>query len=188
MVFVNNLLQGEFHRADVTLGRFLFNSTFGVGGLMDLASSNGLERQRGDLGQTLYSWGVPDGPYLVVPIFGPSNPRDAVGGAVEGYASPYGYISSGAAINEANWGRRVTSGVDQRARNTATLDDLQRNSVDFCAMTRSLYRQRRASELRHGEPAPMPDLDTLNNDVGDSAPASQPAKADRGRSDRSAAR
>jgi phospholipid-binding lipoprotein MlaA len=162
VVFENNLLQGEFHRADVTLGRFLFNSTFGVGGLMDLASSNGLEKQSGDLGQTLYSWGVPDGPYLVVPIFGPSNPRDAVGGAVEGYASPYGYISSGATTSEANWGRRVTNGADQRARKIATLDDLQRHSIDFYAETRSLYRQRRANELRHGEPAPMPDFDTLD--------------------------
>lgn len=175
IVFANNLMQGEFKRAHDTFARFLFNSTFGLGGLMDLASESGLEKQSGDLGQTLYSWGAPDGPYLVVPIFGPSSLRDAIGGAVQGYANPYGYISSGAAIDEANWGRRVTSGVDQRARNLDTFDEIQRNAIDLYAETRSVYRQHRAWELRHGEPGAIPDLDNPFSDPAEKVRAFQPS-------------
>src|SRR5579872_3529001 len=91
VIFANDILQGEFKRADTVVGRFLFNSTFGLGGLLDLASEEGLERQTGDFGQTLYSWGVPDGPYLVLPFFGPSNPRDGIGLGVDGYADPWGH-------------------------------------------------------------------------------------------------
>jgi len=168
VVFANDMLQGEFKRADTTAGRFLMNSTFGVGGLMDLATKEGLEKQTGDFGQTLYYWGVPEGPYLVLPILGPSNPRDGIGMGVDGYADPYGLAIPGDTLTNADYGRYVVNGVDQRARNIQTLDELQRNAIDFYSQLRSLFRQHRASELRHGEPAPLPDLDTLYQD-----PASQ---------------
>ena len=93
VIFINDTLQGEFHRANTTAGRFLFNSTFGVGGLWDRASQIGMEKQSGDFGQTLYTWGVPDGPYLVLPLLGPSNPRDIVGMVVDGYADPFSYLA-----------------------------------------------------------------------------------------------
>jgi phospholipid-binding lipoprotein MlaA len=169
VVFANNLLQGEFKRADHTAGRFLMNSTFGVGGLMDLATKEGLEKETGDFGQTLYYWGVPEGPYLVLPILGPSNPRDGIGLGVDSYADPYGLAFSGSTFTNANYGRYVINGVDQRQRNIQTLDELQRNAIDFYSQLRSLFRQHRASELRHGEPAPLPDLDSLYQD-----PASKP--------------
>jgi phospholipid-binding lipoprotein MlaA len=164
IVFGNNLLQGEFKRAHDTFGRFLMNSTLGLGGTLDLATSAGLEKQSGDFGQTLYSWGVPDGPYLVLPVFGPSNPRDAVGMGVDFYAAPFDRL----AHNYHYWWvpiiKGFVDGVDQRARNLDTIDEIQRNAIDFYAELRSLARQHRASELRHGEPAPIPDLDTLYED------------------------
>src|SRR6202035_58057 len=78
--------------AGTTIARFLVNSVFGFGGLIDVASHNDLaEPKAGDFGATLYVWGVAEGPYLVLPLFGPSNPRDAVGMAVDGVADPWGY-------------------------------------------------------------------------------------------------
>lgn len=159
IVFANNLLQGEFKRAHDTAARFLMNTTFGLGGTMDVATKDGLEKQTGDFGQTLYSWGVPDGPYLVLPILGPSNPRDGIGMGVDSYADPFGQAFSGATATYAELGRYAVNGIDQRARNIETLDEIQRNAIDFYAQLRSLFRQHRAADLRHGEPAPLPELD-----------------------------
>jgi phospholipid-binding lipoprotein MlaA len=173
IVFANNLLQGEFKRAHDTLARFLMNSTFGIGGIFDLATKGGLEKQSGDFGQTLYSWGVTDGPYLVLPILGPSNPRDAVGLGVDAYADPWGHLAS----NYHRWYlslvRGAVDGIDLRSRNIDTFDELQRHAIDFYAEIRSLFRQRRAAELRHGESAPIPDLDTLYRDAPVKAQVSQ---------------
>ncbi len=175
VVFANDLLQGQFKRAHDTFARFLMNTTFGLGGVMDLASKEGLEKQSGDFGQTLYSWGVPDGPYIVIPIVGPSNVRDGIGMGVDGYADPWDHL----AWNYHYWYltlvRAGVDGIDKRARNLDTLDELQRNAIDFYAELRSLWRQRRASELRHGEPAPIPDLDSLYRDPAP-APQAQTAK------------
>ncbi|HYM02211.1 MAG TPA: VacJ family lipoprotein [Stellaceae bacterium] len=164
IVFANDLLQGEFKRAHTTFARFLMNSTFGLGGIMDLATGEGLEKQTGDFGQTLYSWGVPDGPYIVIPIIGPSNPRDGIGLGVDGYADPWGQILGRNNLDYVTYARYAVDGIDLRQRNLQTFDDLQRNAIDFYAELRSLFRQHRAQELRHGEPAPIPDLDSLYRD------------------------
>jgi phospholipid-binding lipoprotein MlaA len=179
VVFANNMLQGEFKRAHDTAGRFLVNSTFGVGGLMDFATKQGLEKQTGDFGQTLYYWGAPEGPYLILPVLGPSNPRDGIGMGVDGYADPYPHFISGNTIDNANYGRYVINGVDERARNIQTLDEVQRNAIDFYAQLRSLFRQHRAAELRHGEPPPLPDLDTLYRDPAAATPLMSQAKPPR---------
>jgi phospholipid-binding lipoprotein MlaA len=173
VVFANNLLQGQFKRAHDTFARFLMNSTFGIGGMFDLATGAGLEQQTGDFGQTLYSWGVPDGPFLMLPILGPSNPRDAVGKGVDGYADPGDRIASNNGVWWAGLIRGAVDGIDLRARNLDTLDELQRNAIDFYAELRSLWRQHRAAELRHGEPAPLPDLDTLYSDPAETGKVSQ---------------
>lgn len=178
IVFANNLLQGEFKRAHDTFARFIMNSTFGLGGVFDFASRSGLEKQTGDFGQTLYSWGVPDGPYLVLPILGPSNPRDGIGYGVDAYADPWSHIGSGTAFTAFDWSRYGADGIDQRSRNIETLDELQRNAIDFYAQLRSLFRQHRASVLRHGEPAPIPDLDTLYKDPAVRRQVSQAARQD----------
>jgi phospholipid-binding lipoprotein MlaA len=162
IIFANNLLQGEFHRADITLGRFLLNSTFGFGGIFDLASHSGLPKQNGDFGQTLYVWGVGSGPYLFLPVLGPTNPRDAVGFSVDNVGDPIGVAFWTAGIRAANWARAGTDNVDARSQQLDTLDELQKNAIDFYAEIRSLARQRRAIQLRHGEPGPYPKLDLLD--------------------------
>jgi phospholipid-binding lipoprotein MlaA len=161
IVFANNMLQGEFHRADVTVGRFLLNSTFGLAGIFDWASQSGLPRQNGDFGQTLYVWGVDSGPYLFLPLLGPTNPRDAIGYGVDSYADPVGYAFWNAGgLRWANWTRFGLDTVDSRSRELDTLDELQKTAIDFYAEIRSLSRQHRAIELRHGEPGDLPKLDS----------------------------
>jgi phospholipid-binding lipoprotein MlaA len=160
VIFANDMMQGEWKAANDTTARFLINSTFGVGGLVDFAAMTGVPRQTGDFGQTLNRWGAPEGPYLVLPIFGPSNPRDAIGMGVDSVMDPFGYLASDyGAGNTATLSRMAGSGVDLRSRNIETFDDLQRNAIDFYAEMRSLYRQHRASELRHDRPSAMPNFD-----------------------------
>lgn len=164
VIFINDGLQGEFSRAHTTFARFIFNTTFGVGGLWDRASGIGLEKQTGDFGQTLYSYGVPDGPYLVLPIFGPSNPRDTVGMVVDQYLDPFGYVARNNGSKNSGLYRWVAEGVDERARNIENFDEIQKNAVDLYAQLRSLWRQKRAAELRHGEPAPAGSDEDLYQD------------------------
>jgi len=158
-VFFNNVLQGEMERAGITLGRFAVNTTAGLGGLVDVATKWGLERQRGDFGQTLFVWGLPEGPYLILPILGPSNPRDAIGMGIDSYADPMSLISRFRGFEEVSIARFVADGVDQRVRVLDVLDGLEKNSLDFYAQLRSLSQQNRAAELRRGAaPATAPNF------------------------------
>jgi phospholipid-binding lipoprotein MlaA len=160
----NNVLQGEFERATISLGRFAINSTVGFAGLVDAATLSGVERRPADFGQTLFVWGVPSGPYLILPILGPSNPRDAIGDAVDSYADPFTIVAHSDSIADLMTDRFVIDGVDQRASVLDILDDLQKNSVDFYAQLRSLTQQHRAAALLHGI-APLP-AGTLYSDPG----------------------
>src|SRR5262245_50635084 len=90
-IFVNNVLQGRFDAAHATAGRFLANSVLGVGGLFDIASRAGLEQRSGDFGQTMFVWGVAEGPYVMRPYLGPATTRDAVGSVVDMAADPVGW-------------------------------------------------------------------------------------------------
>jgi phospholipid-binding lipoprotein MlaA len=155
VVVINDVLQGELRRAGISLGRFAVNSTLGVGGLADVAARWGMKQQTGDFGQTLFVWGVPQGPYLVAPILGPSNPRDLFGMAADNYIDPFSYLSSAENMDDLNITRFVADGIDQRARAIDVLDDLQKNALDFYAQLRSLSEQHRAAELRRGK-APRP--------------------------------
>jgi phospholipid-binding lipoprotein MlaA len=142
VIFINDSLQGEFSRANTTAGRFLFNSTFGIGGLWDQASKIGMEKQSGDFGQTLYSWGVPDGPYLVLPILGPSDPRDAIGLGVDSYMDPFFWgLTVHYGATSAGLYRWVATGIDERSRNIESFDEIQKNAIDLYAQLRSLWRQ-----------------------------------------------
>ena len=162
VVFINNLLQGRFHDAGTTGQRFLLNSTIGVAGFADVASRHKLPKQVGDLGQTLWAWGMPDGPYLMLPLFGPSNPRDGIGTGVDIYLDPFRYIARRQNYpTSVTVGRTVVDGIDKRARNIDTVDVMQREAVDYYASLRSLFRQNRAAELRNNGPAtplPAPDF------------------------------
>jgi phospholipid-binding lipoprotein MlaA len=159
VVFANNLLQGEFHRAAFTFDRFVFNSTVGIGGLRDFAGEHGMKRENGDFGQTLYVWGAPEGPYLVLPILGPSNPRDAAGMTMDSYLDPFRYILSRPDpdvlnLRNPNVVRSVVDGIDKRAGVIDELDAIEKTSLDFYAQIRSLSRQNRAKELNHGVAPP----------------------------------
>ncbi len=165
VVFANNLVQTEFNRAGLTAGRFVLNSTVGVGGILDVASNWGMERQSGDFGQTLYHYGIGEGFYLVLPFLGPSNPRDVVGMIGDGMADPFSYLAYDYGADVATSARWGAEGLDQRAENIEALDQLQKNAIDLYAEIRSLFRQHRASELRHAVAAPTPvDMDSLYKD------------------------
>jgi len=149
VVFVNDLLQGERARAGVALGRFLVNSTLGLFGLFDLASELGLPPHDEDFGQTLAVWGADAGPYLVLPVLGPSTARDLVGLLVDGFVfDPVAHL----ATTRQRIGRAVTEGVVRRAQLDPFLDDLRAHSLDYYAALRSAYLQRRTAAIRNGRP------------------------------------
>ena len=151
LIFANDALQGDFERAGETFARFTLNSTLGVGGLIDVAGRWGqLPYHEQDLGVTFGVWGVPEGPYLVVPVLGPSNPRDLSGQVAEGFGDPFNYIVTGNpyTLYWIPFVRGGVSGIDQRSRYIETLADIERTSLDYYATIRSLYRQRRAALIR----------------------------------------
>ncbi|MDO9711837.1 MlaA family lipoprotein [Paracraurococcus lichenis] len=166
-VLANRLLQGRPIEAGTSLMRFVVNTTLGLGGLFDLESIGGPPKQVADFGQTLAMWGVGDGPYLMVPVVGPSNPRELTGSVVNGFLNPVNYP----APFVTSLGRSVALGVDERERNIETIDDLRTNSLDVYARLRSLWRQHRDAELGR---APVTDPDVLE-DPGEDAPAVAPA-------------
>lgn len=154
VVLANDLFQGETERAGITFGRFLVNTTLGLGGLFDVASRMGLEYHDEDFGQTLAVHGVDEGPYLMLPLLGPSNPRDAAGRIVDMLFDPLTYIGYFGGVDNIGLGAGVVEGLDTRARNLKTLDEIRKGSLDYYATFRSLYRQRRADEINNGESPP----------------------------------
>ena len=151
VIFANNVLQLRLLDAGHTLMRFYINSTAGGLGLFDLATPSGIERRTGDFGQTLHAWGVPDGPYLMLPLFGPTTVRDAVGDGVDSLASPVGLLTSAtmSAVTAQLFGvgRGALGGLGLRAENIETLDALRAESLDYYARLRSVVRQRRDAQL-----------------------------------------
>ncbi len=159
LIFANDVLQGEPQRATQTFMRFTFNTGFGALGLFDLAGAGGIPYHEEDLGETFAVWGAGEGPYLVLPILGPSNPRDAAGMAGEWVADPVDYAFWRAGDSWASYGRGGLSGIDKREANLDSLDEVERTSVDFYSAVRSLYRQHREAEIKHQvNPVPSPGL------------------------------
>ena len=153
------MLQGQFRLASQTFGRMAVNTTMGFGGMFDFATQFGIPYHANDFGITLATWGFDEGPYLVIPVLGPSNPRDAVGMIADGFADPGDQVASAYHRIWASAARAVVSGIDERSRNIESLEDIERTSLDFYATIRSLYRQRRAAQIRHEEnnlPNPSP--------------------------------
>jgi phospholipid-binding lipoprotein MlaA len=141
-IFVNNILQGRLDAAAKTAARFAMNTTFGLGGLVDLASREGIPQQTGDFGQTLFVWGVSEGPYMVRPYWGPTTTRDAVGAVVDLFGDPVGLMFGtqlGVAITTASLDTVVRLGQLKQAEDA---------SIDFYAFLRSSYYQTRRAELR----------------------------------------
>lgn len=165
VILANDLFQGEFDRAGNTIMRFTINSTIGLGGLLDVAQELGYRSHEEDFGQTLAVYGAGEGPYLMLPIFGPSNPRDALGLIVDIFLDPFSYLFNSADVDWASPARFTTSAVDIRAQRYDQINSLQRESLDFYATLRSLYRQRRADEIRNGRPSGIDPSPRLTHEV-----------------------
>lgn len=183
LTIMNALLQGEGERARDTFGRFLTNTILGLGGLIDVASDAGIPKYHEDFGQTLAVWGVEPGPYLVLPLIGPSNFRDGIGYGVDTIVDPAGryirdeYGWEGSAV------RGTVNAIDWRANNLEAIDELRKSSLDFYATVRSAYRQRRQHEIRNGRQTEddsagateMIDFDSMDTDM-ELPPEEAPAK------------
>jgi phospholipid-binding lipoprotein MlaA len=165
LIFANATLQGRFGYAKDSVVRFVLNSTIGMAGLVDVAGRWGIPYRDNDLGITFGVWGIPEGPYLVVPLLGPSDPRDLAGLGIQSFGDPWNRIVSGQPWNYywIPYAHGLVTALDQRSRYLDTLADIERTSLDYYATIRSLYRQRRAALVRgeHGNLPPNPGF-TLN--------------------------
>lgn len=148
VVLANDVMQGNWQRAEDTAARFFVN-TIATGGLGDLVPERHPYHHE-DFGQTLAVYGVDDGFYLVLPIFGPSSARDATGRGVDYFLNPLLYVDGG---SEFSMAVSAAGGIDSRARNLELVRDLKRDSVDFYARVRSLYYQRRAAAIENRDGA-----------------------------------
>ena len=149
IIFANDILQGRMDLAGDTLGRFLINTTVGFCGIVDVATKVGVPYHTNDLGITLATWGIPDGPYLMLPVLGPSNPRDLFGDVADSFGDPGNIVASQHHVVIASFARGVTSGIDERSRNIESLAEIERTSLAYYATIRSLARQRRAAQVKH---------------------------------------
>ena len=149
VILVNDILQGEIGRAGDTVARFVINSTVGIFGLVDVAENLGFEQHNEDFGQTLAVWGFGEGPYLMLPILGPSNPRDAIGRVVDFFVDPINWWVA-PDDNRIPIIRTAVSAIDLRDRLWENLEEIDKNSIDPYASYRSMYRQRRNDEIRNG--------------------------------------
>jgi len=162
VIFANNILQFQFDRAGTTAERFGINTTIGIGGMFDWANDWGMPQQTGDFGQTLSSWGIASGPYLVLPLLGPSNFRDAIGYGVDALMSPWQYIAAiggNATQNRFIIAYVLADGIVRREQNIDTLDALRAGSIDFYAQMRSVYRQYRDKQLGLTPATAQPNFD-----------------------------
>ena len=145
---VNNLLQGKRDRLGNDMSRVLVNSTFGLGGIFDIASEANLEKYNEDFGQTLGWWGVGPGPYLVLPILGPSNLRDATGLVATWLIDPVNQVTSDAS----QWELVGLRALDTRAGLLGADDLLQGAALDKYTFMRSAYTQQRKNLVHDGKP------------------------------------
>jgi phospholipid-binding lipoprotein MlaA len=144
----NDILEAKPRRAGDTAMRFLINTTVGVVGVFDVAKDWGYPSHDSSFGTTLALWGVPEGPFLFLPVLGPSNPRDAVGFGVDTAMDPFTWVGQGAAVRALGWSRYALSAVDSRERVLDAVDQIKKTALDPYATFRSLYRQHRESEIQ----------------------------------------
>lgn len=193
-VIVHGVLQGKPETAHTATGRFLANSTLGIGGLFDVATGMGLEHQDEDLGQTLGVWGVKRGAYIVLPFFGPTTARDGLDIPFRIVTNPFAYAETPLRVSTS-----VTRGLNRRAEAERQLRRLDEAAVDRYVFLREAYLQRRRFLIHDGEVPPEDleegleddldlldedseqldegDLDLLGDDAEDSPPDSPDADA-----------
>lgn len=145
---LNFMAEGHPTDAGTSLVRFLVNSTVGIGGIFDPASAIGYPKTDTDFGITLASWGVPAGPYLYLPVFGPSGARDVWNLPVEWFATPMEAAPASAALSDFGYSETGIDLINTRATYLQPIDQINATALDPYATFRSLYRQSRASELQ----------------------------------------
>ncbi len=147
---LNNFLQLKFDRAFSDVGRVMVNTTVGVLGFMDVASNLDLPKHDEDFGQTLGSWGIGPGPFIVLPIVGPSSGRDAIGEVVDWYTDPLTYLRDGGVA----WGLKGLRLIDRRADLLAASRVFEQAALDPYAFIRDAYLQKRRHDVYDGNPLP----------------------------------
>jgi phospholipid-binding lipoprotein MlaA len=172
-IFVNDVLQLRLDAAARTSARFVTNSIIGIGGLVDIASREGVPQESGDFGQTLFVWGVTDGPYVVRPYLGPATLRDSVGSIVDMVGNPLGWFI-GAQVAETT-DVAITAGTTSldAADRLGQLKAAEDASIDFYTFIRSSYYQTRRAELREAlglpnvvESPAISEIDDASADAG----------------------
>jgi phospholipid-binding lipoprotein MlaA len=158
----NDMLEGKPRRAGDTFMRFLINTTAGVLGVFDVATKWGYPNHDSDFGLTLALWGVPQGPFLYLPVLGPSDPRDASGFGVDVAFDPFTWIGwpHDTGLTAFKWSRYGLNAVDTRERLLDPIDQIKKTALDPYATFRSLYRQHRQAQieqLRNDNRATVPD-------------------------------
>jgi phospholipid-binding lipoprotein MlaA len=162
VIFANDVLQGEFGRAGTTAARFGLNTTIGIAGVFDPATGMGLERHDEDFGQTLAVWGVPSGPYVFIPVMGPTTVRDGSARFVDMALNPLMWLEGEDADTV-----RITTGVlgalSAREQLLETIDDIRANSLDPYASIRTSYFLLRESAIENGrtDVQDLPEFDDI---------------------------
>jgi phospholipid-binding lipoprotein MlaA len=166
---VNNLMQGKLEDGTSDIMRVALNSTLGLGGLLDIGSEAGMVKHREDFGQTLGKWGVAPGPYVVLPIFGPSTLRDTAAFPIDFKADPWAYKDP---VNVRNIGTALRL-VDRRAAVLDASNLIEEAALDKYSFVRDAYLQRRASQIRDNGPEPDSDDAVPDYEKQGALPASE---------------
>lgn len=161
VVLINDLLQTDFENAGVSASRFFINSTVGLFGFFEVAERLDLKEHPADFGQTLHSYGVGKGAYIVLPFFGPSTLRDTVGTGIDSLLNPLGFLLD----SETRVYLQASGIVVKREASLDQVEELKKGALDYYAAVRSAWQQNRAQELRKGAPPPAEDIDVLFEDV-----------------------
>lgn len=163
IIIGNQLLQGDLKGAGNATARVIINTLAGFGGILDLAAEGGIAYEPEDFGQTLAVWGVGNGPYVMLPLLGPSTFRDATGTLVDSYADPLRIYLFNVGEEHLHYKRVAAEVVSKREKLIDVIDDLRRNSFDYYAAVRSAYYQNRQS-LINDQSADGPAMDIPDYD------------------------
>lgn len=159
VIIGNQILQGDVEGTANATARVVINTLAGFGGLFDFAAEGGIEHEQEDFGQTLAKWGVGDGMYVMLPLLGPSNIRDATGKLVDSYADPLRTYLFNIDEKHLHYTRVASNVVSQREQFIEVVSDLRRNSFDYYAAIRSAYYQSRQSLINDGDTSDYPNFD-----------------------------
>ncbi len=171
IVIINDLLQGKVRDSGTDVGRFAVNTTVGVLGFLDPATRWGMERHNEDFGQTLGVWGILPGPYLVLPVLGPSNPRDGVGLLGDWAFSVWPFFVNQYIL----LGARVVDSVNTRAQLLEEIKNAKEASVDYYTFVRDAYFQRRSALVSDNAETPNDELYEIEDESGPAAAPVEPA-------------